>query len=186
MFHYFRLTFPPGLLVLCLFAWESVSSRSKATSIMQGKASLIRAGSTAHLTPEPSQTSHAKCPRHAGHGVSRRLTLAVPKARLGSQQGWSWGVPQRSFFTDCTRIISMSRGREGLAEGCLLQAAKQGLRDCISYPDFLFPLAHPRDVLSLSLRRPPYFGPCLPVRVSPGSQVPAHQAARWQPAGDDS
>lgn len=76
-------------IVIPLFACEAISSRSKATSIMQRKASLSTAGSTAHLTSEPSQTSHAKCRGHAGHPISWRLPQAVPKARLGSQQGWS-------------------------------------------------------------------------------------------------
>lgn len=122
---------------------------------------------------------------HAGHDISRRFAQPVPKARLGRQQGWSWGLPQRSPFTDCTRIISMSRGKEGLAQGCLLQAVKQGFRACISYPDFLFPVAHPRDLLSLSLHRPP---PLVPVSLSSLSRQPSpssssgSEAARqwWQ------
>lgn len=101
------------------------------------------------------------------HGGSLQLCLRqdLEVSRVGPR-------PQRSFFTDCTRIISMSRGREGLAEGCLLQAVKQGFRDCISYPDFLFPLAHPRDLLSLSLC-------CLPT-LAPASLSGFLQAAKSQ------
>lgn len=158
IFDYFRLTFLTGLLSLSLFAWKSgFFCRSKATSIMQGKASLSGTGSTTLLTLNPFQTSHAKCPMHAGHGISWRFALPVPKARPGRHQGWSWGFPQRSHSLF---KISVSRGKEGLAQGCLLQAIKQGLRVCISYPDSLFPVAHPRDLLSLSLHHPLLWSLC--------------------------
>lgn len=127
---------------------------------------------TAHLTPQPSWPSHAKCIRCAGHSISWRLALGLPKAILGSQQGWSWGVLQKSPSTDCAGIISTSRGKEGLAQRYLLQALKKRFRACIFYPDFLFPLAHLRDLLSLSLH-------CLPT-LAPTSLSSFLQAAKSQ------
>lgn len=54
---------------------------------MQGKAFLSGAGFTTLLTSNPFQTSHAKCPMHAGNDISWRFAQPVPKARLGRQQG---------------------------------------------------------------------------------------------------
>lgn len=94
---------------------------------------------------------------HTGHGISWRFAL--------SAWGKAWKAarlilrfPSKVSFTDCSRIITVSRDKEGLAQGCLLQAMTQGFRVCISYPDSLFHVAHPRDLLSLSLH-------CLPTLV---------------------
>jgi len=99
------------------FARESFSSRSEATSIMQGKEcpSAGQAPQPSSLLNPPGHPMQS-IPGHAGHEVSQQLILDMPKAMLGSQQGWSGGVPERSPFADCTRIISMSRGKEGLAQ----------------------------------------------------------------------
>lgn len=49
-----------------------------------------------------------------------------------------------------------------------------------------FPCSTPKGPAELVPALPPHSGPCLPVQLSPGIQVPAPQAAGQQPASDDS
>lgn len=123
--------------------------------------------------PEPfSLSTFSRHPMHAGHGIPWRF--ALPALR----QGLEGSKVDPEFSLKGLRILSVSRCKEGLAQGCLLQAMKPGFRACISYPgslDMKFwacPCTAPL-LWSLSV--------CLSVQLSPGSQAPADAAAarRW-------
>lgn len=175
MFDYVRLTCLTGLLSLILFAWKSVFSRSKATSTMQGKASLGGAGSRTLLTFNPFQTSHA-----CWAWYTLEVCSTCPKARPGRQQGWSWGFPQRSQTAQCIQM------QGEFSSGMPFASYETTIQSLCFISRLPFPCSTPQGPAELAPALPPCFGPCLSVCLSSSLQAAKPQLMQQQPAGDDS